>query len=109
MGFELAAEFGVGDPDHGFDALADGLAVEIRDSMLRDHVVDIAARGHHAGTGTEHGHDAGDYAVLRSRRQGDDGQAAFGARGATEEIDLSADAGVGRTAHGIGTYLAGEI
>src|SRR5271157_4718884 len=57
---ELGAEFRIGYLDERFDALAEGLAVQIGDAVLGDDVVDVAARGDHAGAGLELRNDARD-------------------------------------------------
>ncbi len=48
-------------------------------------------------------------AALRRRRQGDDREAAPGAGGAADEVDLAADAAIEPRANRIGDHLAGEI
>lgn len=100
-------KFGMGNRDQRLGSLAQSLAVEIRDSILGYHVVDIGAAGDHARAGVQNGANAGDCAVFRSGWERDDRLPAIGAGRAPGEIDLPAEAAVGAAADGVGADLSG--
>src|ERR1035437_307263 len=106
---EIGAELRVGYLDERFDTLAQGLAVQVGDAVLGDDVVDVAARGDHAGAGLELRNDARDRTVPGGGRQGDNRQPTLGAGGAAQKIPLPADAAVGSAAHGVRADLPGEV
>src|SRR5579859_3855724 len=76
----------IGDADERFGAFPQGFAVEIRDAVLGDDVMNISARGDDAGAGFEHGNDARDFAGKRGGGEGNDGNSAAGARRAADEV-----------------------
>ena len=49
------------------------------------------------------------FAIFSGGRHGDDGLAAFGARGAANEINLATDAAVEIVADGVRTNLTGDV
>ena len=106
---KLPAEIGMRDLDQRFGSLANRLAVQVGDSILGHDVADQAARGDHAGSGIERGHDPRNLSLLRSRRNRDDRLATLGPRCSAKEIDLPADAAIKLVANRIGTDLPGQI
>lgn len=71
--------------------------------------MDVAAGSYYAGAGLEGVDDARELAAFGGGGQADDGAAAFATGGTTNEVYLTADAGVGCVTHGIGADLAAEV
>src|SRR5579871_2790599 len=100
---QLRAEVGMRDLDQRLGALADGLAMQKRDAEFGDDVADKAARCDHSRPRVEHGYDSRNCSILGRRRHRDDGLAAFGTRGAPQEIHLPTNAAVKLIANRIRT------
>src|SRR6476660_1042374 len=97
------------DLDQGIRSFADGLAVQIDDAVLRDHVADQSARGDDTGPRIQQWDDAGDRAILGRRGQSDDRLPALRSRRATQEIHLTANTAVEPCPDRVRANLAGEV
>jgi hypothetical protein len=92
-GEQAGAEVGVGDAGQRLGALADVLAPEVGDAVFGDHVVDVAAAGHHPRPLFEDRLDAADRPLPGGGRQRDDRFSSQAARRAADEVDLAANTG----------------
>ena len=106
---QLIAEIGVGDLYQLQCPFADTFTAQRGYTPFGDHVVHVAARGHHTAAFGDEGDDLGLGAVFRGRRQGDDGFAALAHGRAADEIDLTADAAVEAITKRIGDDLPGQV
>ncbi len=100
----------MGDGDEFADALADGLAAELRDALFGHHEVDEAAMHGLHGPGGVAANDAGGAgaAYEGTRRQDDDGAPGRG-RCADREDSLATRAAVEVWALSLGGDIAGEV
>ena len=76
--------------------------------MFGHYPVYVRTGGHHARPFGQNGNNLAD-ALVRDRRHGHDGFAAFRTGGAVDEIHLSADAGVETRTERIGAYLSRKV
>src|SRR5579862_4000050 len=89
---ELFAELGMRDLNQRLGPLANGLAVQVSDSIFGHNIADESSRSDHSCAGIERWHNPRNRSLLRGRRDRNDGFAAFRPRCATQEIHLAADA-----------------
>jgi hypothetical protein len=83
--------FALRDRNQSLRPLPDRLPVQVRHSMLRDHVVHIPARRRRARPRLQRRHNPRHPAVLRRRRQCDNRQSALRPRRPAQEIHLPAN------------------
>ncbi len=86
----------------------EALAAQVHDAVLRSHILCLEARGDHAGTGREGGHNLAP-SLIGTGGEGNEGASAFGEGAAVHEIVLAAHAGEDFLAYGVRADLAGEV
>lgn len=98
----------MGNVDDGARSLAQGLAVEIGNSVLRHDVADVRTRRHNASSLTEESDNLA-LSLLRRGGHGDDGLSALRSRSSVNEVDLSAEAGEDLGSDGVAHDLTRNI
>ena len=106
---KLGAKIGVRNFDESHRALTNAFAMQVRDAVLGDHVVHVAATRDDAGARRQFGHDAGSCAARCGRWQRQDRAATVGHSRSTNKVHLAADTGIEPVPHRVGNHLTGEI
>src|SRR3990172_5648056 len=107
--FKHLPERGGRDTDQQPRAPPDGLAVEVGDPVLGDHVADVVAGRGHARALLQHGYEARRLAAQGGAGEGDDRHAARRARGAVDEVQLTPHPAVEARADAVGAHLPRQI
>src|SRR5690242_21429069 len=96
---KLIAELRMSDVDQGLRALPNRFAMQVRDAVFRDYVMNVGATGYYTRARRQHRHDARNRIVLSCRGQRDDRLAAFASGRPANEVNLTAKAAEERRPH----------